>query len=375
MGRRGPRFVSFRAGYLLASNQGLVLLPRYLRGLNTDLTMRSIIIAPALVVLLCASPALAQQKVFEWQRGTEESVRLDPANYHGGKTYGSQGGTIHVDIDAQQPVSIFMTGQGEWSRAMQNPEMLSSIRTVCLREHVIKVTYTCDLPLEPMQLIVRDDRESQSSKAFAVLGAVLKSTELVATAEPDLGRAMGVVDAVGAGIGGMLGRHSNATPRQFVAPNDLHIQYYRWICISNCFPPQFQWIQQAREEYKLTPFLKVYGGYAPDRDGELISIKIKAPVPMLVAVVPSPVANQLHGKPEMLEPALEKTACQQRGVQSQTFQCTFNAADGAQSLIVAPEDIEKVPHKKTEVEFFASKCVANCELPPQNTTASANPNP
>src|SRR5262249_45714310 len=109
--------------------------------------------------------------------------------------------------------------------------------------------------------------------------------------------------------------------------------------------------------------------------GELISSKSKAAVPMVVAVVPSLVANQLHGKPDMLEPALEKTACQQRGVQSQTFQCTFNAADGPQSLIVVPEDIEKVPHKKTEVEFFASKCVANCELPPQNTAASATPNP
>ena len=105
-------------------------------------------IVAALVVFVCASPALAQQQVFEWQRGTEESVRLDPANYHGGKSYGSQGGTIHVDIDAQQPVSIFMIGAGEWNRAMQNPEMLSSIRMVCLREHVIKVTYTCDLPLE-----------------------------------------------------------------------------------------------------------------------------------------------------------------------------------------------------------------------------------
>jgi hypothetical protein len=253
--------------------------------------------------------------------------------------------------------------------------MLSSIRMVCPREHVIKVTYTCDLPLEPMHLIVRDDRESQSSTAFAGLGAVLKSTESVAAAEPELGRAIGVVDAVGAGIAGMLGRQSNATPRHFVAPNDVHIQYYQWICISNCFPPQFQWIQQAREEYKLTGFLKVYGGYAPDHDGEVVSIKIKAPVPMLVAVVPSSVANQLHGKPDMLEPALEKTSCQQRGVQSQTFQCTFNAADGPQSLIVVPEDIGKVPHKKAEVEFFASKCVANCVLPPQNAAASANPNP
>ena len=327
-----------------------------------------------MLVFVCASPVLAQLKVFEWQRGTEESVRLDPANYHGGKSYGSQGGTIHVDIEAQQPVSIFMTGAGEWNRAMQNPEMLNRVRMMCLREHVIKVTYTCDLPLEPMQLIVRDDRESQSSTAFAGVGAVLKSSESVATAEPELGRAVGIVGAVGAGIGSMLGQKSNATPRHFVAPNDVHIQYYRWICINNCFPPEFQWIQQAKEEYKLTPFLKVYGGYAADRDGELVSIKIKAPVPMLVAVVPSSVANQLHGKPNMLEPALEKASCQQRGVQSQTFQCTFNAGDGPQSLIVVPEDIEKVPHKKTQVEFFASKCVANCAVPPQNASA-ANPNP
>jgi len=337
--------------------------------------MRITKLVAAVVVFVCASPALAQQKAFEWQSGTEESVRLDPANYHGGKSYGAQGGTIHVDISAQQPVSIFMTGAGEWNRAMQHPEMLGGIRMVCLREHVMQVTYTCDLPLEPMQLIVRDDRESQSATVFAGLGAVLKSTEAVATAEPEWGKAMGVVDAVGTGIAGMLGRQSNATPRHFVAPNDVHIQYYRWICISNCFPPEFQWIEQAKEEYKLTPFLKVYGGYAPDHDGELVSIKIKAPVPMLVAVLPAPVANQLHGKPEMLEPALEKTSCQQRGVQSQTFQCAFNAGDGPQSLIVVPENLEKVPHKKTEVEFFASKCVANCALPPQNAAASANPNP
>lgn len=329
----------------------------------------------ALGVVACTNPAIAQQKAFEWQPGTEESVRLDPANYHGGKGYGPQGGTIHVDIDAQQPVSIFMTGAGEWNRAMQNPELLSSIRTVCVREHVIKVTYTCDLPLEPMQLIVRDDRESQSPKTFAGLGAVLKSTESVATAAPQLGKAAGVVEAVGAGVGSILGRQSNASPQHFVSPNDVHIQYYRWICVSNCFPPQFQWVRQAKEEYKLTPFLKVYGGYAPDRDGEVVSVKVKAPVPMLVAVVPSSVANQLHGKPDMLEPVLEKASCQQRGVQSQTFQCTFNAADGPQSLIVVPEDIDKVPHKKTEVEFFASKCVANCALPPENATASTNSNP
>jgi hypothetical protein len=329
-----------------------------------------------LVVVASACPALAQQKLFEWQRGTEESVRLDPANYHTGKSYGPQGGTIHVDIDSQQPVSIFMTGDGEFNRAMQNPELLRNLRMVCLREHVIKVTYTCDLPLEPMQLIVRDDRENPSSTAFAGLGAVLMSTEAMAATNATVAKSMGPVGAIGAGLAGMLSHQSQATPRHFVAPNDVHIQYYRWICIQNCFPPQFQWIQQAKEKYELTSFLKVYGGYAPDRDGEVVSIKIKAPMPMLVAMLPSSVANQLHAKPEMLEPALERNSCQQRGVQQQTFQCTFNAADGPQSLIIVPEDTGKIKHKKVEVEFFASKCVANCvePQPPANATADkSNP--
>ncbi len=130
-----------------------------------------------------------------------------------------------------------------------------------------------------------------------------------------------------------------------------------------------QWILQAKEKYELTSFLKVYGGYIPERDGEVISIKIKAPAPMLVAVLPSGIANQLHSKPDMLEAALEKSSCQQRGVQSQTFQCTFSASDGPQSLIVVPEAIGKIPHKKAEIEFFASKCVANCALSTDNTNA------
>lgn len=321
--------------------------------------------------LISAGTAFAQ-KQFEWQPGTEEDVRLDPANYHTGKNYEAVGGTIHVNIEAQQPVTIFMTGTGEWSRAVQNPELLASIRQVCLREHVVKTTYTCDLPLEPMTLIVRDDRDSPDGKAFAGLGAVLKAEAALANVNPIVDNTVG---AVGAGLASILGRNTqNASPRHFVAPNDVNIQYFRWICIQNCFPPQFQWVQQAKEKYELSSFLKVYGGYAPDRDGEVVSIKVKAPVPMLVAMVPSSVANQLHGKPEMLEPALEKNSCQQRGVQSQTFQCTFNLQDGPQSLIVVPEAGEKVPHKKAEIEFFASKCTANCALPPANASAD-NVNP
>ena len=311
------------------------------------------------LALTCAGTASAQQKIFEWQPANDESVRLDPANYHTGRTYhpGPQGGNLHVDIVSQRPVTIFMTSEQSWNQALQNPDTIGYLRYTCLREHVVKTTYLCDLPPEPMTLVIRDERNSPDSAVFAGLGAVLK---------PD----SKVDRAVEVGIATVFTGQGVAT-RRFASPNDVHIQHYRWACISNCFPPEFQWIQQAKEKYQLTSFLKVYGGYAPERDGEVISIKVKAPVPMLVAVIPSAVANQLHGKPDMLEPTLEKNSCQQRGVQSQTFQCAFNAADGPQSLIVVPEDTGNVPHKKAEIAFFASKCVANCAVPQETANASA----
>ena len=323
----------------------------------------------ALLGILAFAGTASAQRQFEWRPGIDEAVRLDPANYHTGKTY-TAGGGIQVDIESQQPVTIFLTGEAEWNHAMQYPETMGSLRMLCLHEHVVKTRYVCNLPAEPLTLVIRDDRGSHESAAFAGLGEVLKR-EPVATSTP-VGNAVGSAVGLGLGLAKIMKTESSSAPRHFVSPNDVHIQYFLWTCISNCFPPEFRWIEQAKEKYELTEFLKVYGGYAPDRDGEVISIKIKAPMPMLVAVVPSSVANQLHGKPEMLEPALEKNSCQQRGVQSQTFQCTFNLADGPQSLIVAPEDVGKVKHKKVEIEFFASKCVEHCELPPANANASAD---
>ena len=130
----------------------------------------------ALSLLAFAGTASAQDKMFEWQPANDESVRLDPANYHTGRTYrpGPQGGNLHVDIEAQQPVTIFMTSEGEWNRALQYPETIGSLRKLCLREHVVKTTYLCDLPAEPMTLVVRDDRGSSESAAFAGLGEVVK---------------------------------------------------------------------------------------------------------------------------------------------------------------------------------------------------------
>ena len=55
--------------------------------------------------------------------------------------------------------------------------------------------------------------------------------------------------------------------------------------MENCIQPEVQWTRQVKEKYELTGFVKVYGGFAPDHDGEQVSIKIKSPVPMVVAIL------------------------------------------------------------------------------------------
>jgi hypothetical protein len=307
------------------------------------------------ILWMCAlaAPSFAQQpeRVFNWQPGNDESVRLDPANYHAGQTYNASenGGNMQVDIKSELPVTIFLVHTEEWNAALQHPEGLNNLQHLCAREHVVDTRYSCFVPPVSMTLIIRDERNSPDQAVFAGLGAVLDPKNKTER-------------AVGEGITAIFTGQGSAATRRFKAPNDVHILYFRWLCVENCIQPEFQWTWQVKEKYQLTSFLKVYGGFTPDHDAAQVSIKIKSPVPMVVAMVPSDIANQLHAKPEMFEPALEKNACQQRGVQSLQFQCTFNLADGPQSLIVAPEATGNIPHKKAEIEMQFVKCVANCAL-------------
>jgi len=88
-------------------------------------------------LFICAfsGPSLAQQRVFNWLPGNDESVRLDPANYHAGLTYhpAGNGGNIQVDIRSEQPVTIFLTRAEEWNEALKNPEGLGNLRQLCQR--------------------------------------------------------------------------------------------------------------------------------------------------------------------------------------------------------------------------------------------------
>src|SRR5262249_52230502 len=259
---------------------------------------------------------------------------------------GPDGGGMHIDVAASQPVTVAMAREGDWNQAMQRPELVATLNYMCQQEHVVKATYTCQLPATPMVLVIHDERYSAQRTAFAGLGAVLDPNNRVER-------------AVGAGLATMIAGQGPA-PRHFVSPNDVHVQYYRWACIANCNPPEYQWIRQFKEKYELTGLTKVYGGLQPQSDGERVSVKIKAPVPMAVAILPSDIASKLYSRPDALENALQHNACQQRAVQSLTFECTFNVNDGPQSLVVVPEGGQNIPHhKKAEIEVFSNKCVAN----------------
>ncbi|PYT47472.1 MAG: hypothetical protein DMG47_01865, partial [Acidobacteria bacterium] len=64
------------------------------------------------LLLTCAfaGPSSGQQpdRVFNWQPGNQEDVRLDPGNYHAGQTYhaSGDGGNMQVDIKSELPVTI-----------------------------------------------------------------------------------------------------------------------------------------------------------------------------------------------------------------------------------------------------------------------------
>ncbi len=284
-----------------------------------------------IALLLCAASCLAQEgdeKVFEWVPASQEAVQLDPSFYHTGRVYrpGSQGGNLHVDIEAALPVTIAMAYASEWNDAQRRPDKMANVQFRCIREHVVKTTYECHLPgSSPMVLTIHDERRADHAVVSGI-GAIMQG-----------GRAM----------------------RQLVSPNDVLIGYYRWACTENCNQPEYRWVRLLQEKYELTAIPKIYSILTPDHDGQQVSVNIKAPVPMTVALLPTAAADQLSAKPDTLEIALANTSCKQRGVQKLEFECTLNLKDGPQSLVVLPS-APNVPRKKAEIGLQAVKCVENC---------------
>ena len=286
--------------------------------------------------LLCAliASSLAQDRVFDWTPADNQTVPLEPAGLHTGRVYHPEagGGNMHISIEARLPVTVAMAWADEWNNALQHPDAFANLTFLCLKEHVVSIIYECHLPSErPMILTIRDERKPEGP----------------------------VVSTVGVIVGPGLSR--------FISPNELHIQYYRWSCVDNCIQPEFGWRRIVKEKYDVTAAPKIYSLFTPDHDQQELSVKIKSPIPLTAAVLPSQLADQVYDKTTSLTDALDKTGCKERGVQSLTFNCTFNLSDGSQTILILP-DISISGHKKADVEIQTVKCVEHCELlnPPMN---------
>jgi len=298
--------------------------------------MRILSIAALLACAFAATATAQDNRVFDWTPANSETIPLEPASMHAGRTYrpAAGGGNMHVRIESDYPVTVAMTWADAWNTSMQHPDAPVNFEFLCVKEHVTSTTYECHLPSErPMVITFRDERLPQKPTVTAI----------------------GVILGPGA-------------QRLITSSNDLHIQYYSWSCVNNCIQPDFEWRRILNEKYEVTTAPKVYSLMTPDHDGQELSVKIKSPIPLTVALLPSRLADQVYDKSVSLTDALSQTGCKERGVQSMNFNCTFNVANGTQTLFIAP-DITISGHKKANVEVHTVKCVDHCDLlppPPPN---------
>jgi hypothetical protein len=292
------------------------------------------IFAMLLVCALTATASAQDNRVFDWTPANSETIPMEPASLHAARIYHPEagGGNLHVGIESRYPVTVAMAWADEWNAATQNPAASVNFSFLCVKEHVTSTIYQCHLPSErPMIITFRDERPPEK-RAVSTVSAILGPA-----AQP------------------------------FIPTSALHIQYYSWSCVDNCVLPCFEWRRILNEKYDLTPVPKVYSLMTPDHDDQKLSVKIKSPIPLTVALLPSHLADQVYDKTVSLTDALDQTGCKERGVQKMSFNCTFNVANGSQTLFILPE-MDFSGHKKADVEVSTVKCVDHCDLlpPPPN---------
>ena len=285
----------------------------------------------ALFFLLASSLQAQQPRVFDWVKANDEVLQLDPMDFHAGEVFrpGPNGGNIRVIIRAKQPVTLAMAWAAEWNEVQLHPQTLANLEYRCIQEHVVDATYECHLPPgRPMVLVLHDERT------------------------PD--------HAIFQSIGAIVGK---ASAKELLSPNAVQITYNKWNCVQNCIQPEYKWVRVVKEKYELSSTPKLYSAVTPEYDGQQTWVKIKAPMPVTIALLSSKLADEAYDKPDTLSSALAQTTCKQRGVQSMEFECKVNRGEGPQSLILVT-DVPVRSHKKAEIEFQTLQCIANCEMIP-----------
>jgi len=283
------------------------------------------------LVLLSAVGLQGQQKTFDWVPQNPDSFRIGPGYHSGVAVYNPHGWeAIHVrlDIAAREPVSVGVVRLEDWNNAIHDPEQLAKLTYDCLNEGVTRISYSCNFYAGNTSRVVvlRDSRRG--------------------------------VRPVVTGVAAPFVRYGID---EFFA-NDVRVTQYHWDCTSNCDlpdPPQFAWVNLRKEKYEITGAFKSYGPFAADQENDKVRIRIKAQVPMTVAMVSSSMADDLYAHRDHARDILSKSTCKQYGIQSSTFDCTLQKDDGAMQVVLLPE-VELKKKKKAEIEISTMQCVANC---------------
>jgi hypothetical protein len=282
------------------------------------------------VIVFSAALAAGQQKSYDWIPQSPESFRIGPGYHSGVAVYNPHGWeAIHVrlDIAAREPVSVGVVPLEDWNNAVRNPGQVSRLDYACLTEGVTHISYSCNFYASNTSrvVVVRDSRNTERPIVTGIAAPFVHE-----------------------GLNALFANNVSVTP-------------YHWECVSNCDlpdPPQFAWVNLRHEKYEITPALKSYGPFTPERDDKM-RIYVKSQVPMTVAVITSSQADELYANREQAREILSRSACKQYGVQSSIFDCTFQKDNGALQVVLLPE-VEIKKKKKAEITISTVQCVANC---------------
>lgn len=309
--------------------------------------MRKTYLTALFAMFACLASAYAQQKQYGWVADNSNTFRMMPGAYNGIAVFNPHGWeAIHIrlDIDARQPVMIGVVALDDWNKAVQNRELLHNLNYACPMQGVTRLNFSCDFyaSYTSRVVVVRDMRHWEHHEHR----------------DRD-GRRDGDDDhPMVSGVGVPLARMAF---EEYFA-NDIHVVPYYWGCTAYCNlpdPPQFGWVDLRREKFEITPEMKSYGPFTPEKNNDTIRVYVKTPYPMTVAVVPSATVDDLYAHRDDAREILSKTSCKQYGVQKTSFDCTLQTSDGPQQVVLLPE-VEITKKKKAHIEISTVRCIANC---------------
>lgn len=325
--------------------------------------MRKTYLTALFAIFACLVSAYAQQKTYGWVPENSNTFRMMPGAYNGIAVFNPRGWEamhIRLDINSREPVMIGVVTLDDWNKAVQNRDLLRNLNYACLMQGVTRLNFSCDFYAgnTARVVVVRDMRRWEHREHRDRDGDRDRDEDRDRDRDRDTDRDRHDDYPMVSGVGVPL---AHMAFNEYFA-NDIQVTPYHWGCTAYCNlpdPPQFGWVDLRREKFEITPEMKSYGPFTPEKNNDKIRIYVKTPYPMTVAVVPSATVDDLYAHKDDAREILSKTACKQYGVQKTSFDCSLQMSDGPQQVVLLPE-VEITKKKKAHIEISTVRCIANC---------------